>query len=164
VWGGVPTKTDRPKFDIATHYSYKTEKHKWVLRATMSYNRSPYMRGVVEEHWWPFDVKCYWVYRRPHHYYADGKAQVKKAKKVPTSNKFGMLRYDVQAKDDTDTALINGFSKLNEDCMNEIKKYLFREKREEAARKIQRAWKQYLDTYYGMDSDEEDDRYSDWWA
>jgi hypothetical protein len=158
-------KNDRPKFDIATHYSYKTEKHKWVLRATMSYNRGPYERGVVEEHWWPFDVKCYWVYRRPRHYYADGGAQVKKAKKVPTSNKFGMLRYDVQAKDNNDTALINGFSKLNEDCMNEIKKYLFREKREEAARKIQRAWKQYLDTYY--DSDDEDDlvgRYSDWWA
>ena len=73
-----------------------------------------------------------------------------------------MLRYDVQARDDNDTALINGLSKLNEDCMNEIKKYLFREKREEAARKIQRAWKQYLDTYY--DSDDEDDRYSDWWA
>ena len=155
-------KNDRPKFDIATHYSYKTEKHKWVLRAIMSYNRSPYMRGVVEEHWWPFDVKCYWVSKRPRHYYADGKVQVKKATRVPTSNKFGMLRYDVQAKDNNDTALINGFSKLNEDCMNEIKKYLFREKREEAARKIQRAWKQYLDTYY--DSDDEDDRYSDWWA
>ena len=59
----------------------------------------------------------------------------------------------------------SGVSKLRSASKRRKRKRRLRQQREEAARKIQRAWKMYLDPYYGMDpEDAEYERYLDWKA